>query len=165
MNKSKCATMRGENPNVKWCITTFRDKRAQLRQIPCMVVSKEQNMIIIMIYKNIFYLFFHCRYLILMVLVELGTFDSDKWGVQENRNIWPQILPWVKMFPLRGEARREYIYLKYLPSCPRQVVSLCCYIHSKSYIKYHRWACGIYSSAMVMIILFHNVKDVVTVFE
>ena len=159
--------MRGENPNVKWCITTFRDKRAQLTQIPCMVVSfckrtesDNQNDL-----QKYLLHFFYRKYLILMVLAERWTFDSDKWGFQENRNIWPQILPWVKMFPLRGEARREYIYLKYLPSCPRQVVSLCCYIHSKSYIKYHRWACGIYSSAMVMIILFHNVKDVVTVFE
>ena len=104
MNKSKCANVR-ENPNVKWCITTFQDKRAQITQIPCMVLSfcKITESYSHNDFHEYLLSFFYRKYLSLMVLLELRTFDSDKRGFQEYRNIWPQVLPRVKIFPLLGE--------------------------------------------------------------
>ena len=145
LDKSKCATMT-ERENVKWCITTFGDKGAELTWIPCFAV--------------VFCKRTESYYLASNIRLKYGFV---RWG-----RLWifdPRLCENIPSWWWAWLAS-QYIYLKYLPSCQRQVLSLCSDIHSKSCIKHHGWMVAghpVYIYILWWLGFDNNAKDVVTV--
>ena len=124
-----------EKPNLKWCITTFRDKRALTNTFHCYIFS---FVILFVTWKE--WNFVGNRYIYLIFFLAKNGVVTGQQDLPMVYTIWTtklarkttfdwRILPEVKYFPRRSGSSTSI--WKTFHHRPRQVLSLCS--HSKWY--------------------------------